>query len=151
MKQFFSTAVLAMAFFTNAFTQAPVVTGPAIEVNETTHDFGTLAFNGDGSCQFVVTNTGTEPLIISECKKSCGCTTPQCDSTPIAPGETSLIKVKYDTKRPGPFNKAVTVTSNAVNEPVLVLHIKGTVDQDPSTTASGAPVKTASGAPNEGK
>ena len=151
MKQIFSTLFLAVVFFASASAQTPVVTGPAIEVNETTHDYGALAFNGDGHCEFVVTNTGTEPLIISECKKSCGCTTPQCDSNPIAPGATSVIKVKYDTKRPGPFNKSVTVTSNAVNEPVLVLHIKGTVDQDPSASASGAPVKTVSGAPNEGK
>lgn len=151
MKQIISTIFLAVVVMAAAQAQSPVVTGPAIEVNETTHDFGTLAFNGDGNCQFVVTNTGTEPLVISECKKSCGCTTPQCDSNPIAPGETSIIKVKYDTKRSGPFNKSVTVTSNAVNEPVLVLHIKGTVEQDPSTSSGGTPLKTTSGAPNEGK
>jgi hypothetical protein len=40
--------------------------------------------------------------------------------------------VKYDTKRPGPINKSVTINSNAVNEPVKVVRIKGNVEADPN-------------------
>jgi hypothetical protein len=40
--------------------------------------------------------------------------------------------VKYDTKREGPINKSVTIWSNAVNEPVKVVRIKGGVR--PETT-----------------
>jgi hypothetical protein len=54
--------------------------------------------------------------------------------------------VKYDTKRPGPINKSVIITSNAVNEPTKVIRIEGKVENDTST--GGAPVKApASGAP----
>jgi len=51
--------------------------------------------------------------------------------------------VKYDTKRPGPINKSVTITSNASNEPNKVVRIKGNVGAKPET---GAPVNN-SGAP----
>jgi hypothetical protein len=75
-----------------------------------------------------VTNTGDQPLIISECKRSCGCTTPKCDTAPIPPGKTSVIQVHYDTNRVGPINKSVTITSNATNAPSKVVNIKGTVE-----------------------
>jgi hypothetical protein len=113
-----------------AIAQQAAVQGPAIEVNEEVHDFGTIPFNSDGNYTFTVTNTGTEPLIISECTRSCGCTTPKCDATPVPPGGTTVVQVHYDTKRVGPFNKSITIKSNAVNEPIKVLHIKGTVEPD---------------------
>jgi hypothetical protein len=103
--------------------------------------------NADGNCVFTVTNDGTEPLIISRCKGSCGCTVPQCDKDPIMPGATSSIKVKYDTKRVGPINKSVTITSNASNEPTKVIRIKGKIEAVAQTV--GAPVKEAAGPTNK--
>jgi hypothetical protein len=65
------------------------------------------------------------------------------------PGATSVINVRYDTKRIGPINKSVTITSNATNEPTKVIRIKGKVEAaDAGAPAGGAPVKPASmGAP----
>lgn len=132
-----------------ASSQTQVVSGPAITVDKEVHDYGTIPFGGNGACEFKVTNTGTEPLIISKCKGSCGCTVPTCEANPILPGASSSIAVKYDTKRPGPINKSVNITSNAVNEPTKVVRIKGTVEADPNAPAPGAsPVKTPTGAPN---
>jgi hypothetical protein len=123
-----------------------VVNGPAISVDKDVHDYGTINKGGDGTCEFTVTNTGTEPLIISKCKGSCGCTVPQCEKTPIAPGETSKVKVKYDTNRIGPINKSVTITSNAENEPTKIVRIKGKVENNADNNS--APMKKASpGAP----
>jgi Protein of unknown function (DUF1573) len=144
-------AVLALTVASNAQTQ--VVTGPAIAVDKEVHDYGTVAYGGNGACEFKVTNVGTEPLILSKCKGSCGCTVPTCDTTPILPGGSSSIQVKYDTKRAGAINKSVTINSNAVNEPVKVVRIKGTVEADPNApaptgTPGGAPVKEQGGAPN---
>jgi hypothetical protein len=68
------------------------------------------------------------------------------------PGASSNITVKYDTKRAGVINKSVTINSNAVNEPVKVVRIKGNVEPDPNApapgTPGGAPVKEQGGAPN---
>lgn len=81
---------------------------------KTTHNFETIEYAGDGTYNFVFTNTGDEPLIITKSKGSCGCTVPVWPKEPIMPGESSQIKVKYDTKRAGKsFNKTVTVYSNS--------------------------------------
>jgi hypothetical protein len=91
------------------------------------HDFGTIEHEGNGTYEFKFKNTGTEPLIISDAKGSCGCTVPTYPKNiPIKPGESQVIKVTYDTKRQGSFTKTVTINSNA-KTPQKVLTIKGTV------------------------
>ena len=100
--------------------------GAQIEFVEETLDYGTILQGADGNREFVFKNTGKEPLIISSCKGSCGCTVPKCPSEPVLPGETAKIKVKYDTNRLGKFTKSVTVTSNA-GEPVKTVKITGNV------------------------
>jgi hypothetical protein len=101
--------------------------GPMIQVDKDVHDYGTIAQGANGECAFVVTNIGDAPLIITNCKGSCGCTVPKCDTTPIAPGQKSTVSVRYDTKKTGPINKSVTITSNAVNEPDKIVRVKGMV------------------------
>ena len=60
-------------------------------------------------------------------KASCGCTTPSWPKDPIMPGEEAAIKAIYNTsKRMGPFNKSITITSNAYT-PTKRLYIKGKV------------------------
>jgi|TARA_Y100000385_G_scaffold260701_1_gene290795 hypothetical protein len=89
------------------------------------HDFGTFQQNGDGLYEFKFTNTGDAPLIISNSKGSCGCTVPVWPKEPIGPGKSNVIRVKYDTKRIGAFNKSITITSNAKLDPTKVIRIKG--------------------------
>lgn len=150
MKKVFLSLAITLGVFAAASAQTPVATGPAITVDKDVHDYGDVPFAGDGTCEFKVTNTGNEPLIMSKCKGSCGCTVPKCDPNPILPGESSVITVKYDTKRPGPINKSVTINSNAANEPVKVVRIKGNVGPDPNAAPSGAPEKAPAGAPAGG-
>ncbi|HQV38987.1 MAG: DUF1573 domain-containing protein [Flavobacteriales bacterium] len=104
-------------------------TGPLISVDKDLVDYGTIQKSADGNRNFVVTNTGDKPLIISNCQGSCGCTVPKCDTAPILPGQTSVVNVHYDTERVGPFTKTVTVTSNATNTPSLTVNIKGVVEE----------------------
>jgi hypothetical protein len=147
MKKTILSLSLAFGLALSAFAQPELVTGPAISIDKETHDYGDIAFDSNGACQFKVTNTGNEPLILSGCQGSCGCTVPKCDPNPIAPGQSSFIDVKYDTKRTGPFQKSVTVNSNAVNSPVKVITIKGNVGADPGLAPVGAPEKAPVGAP----
>ena len=63
---------------------------------------------------------------------------PQWPRTPIAPGESAAIKVKYDTRRVGRFQKTVTVQSNS-KTPTKVLTIKGNVKDIAAVNTS--PVK----------
>ena len=73
------------------------------------------------------TNAGTEPLIISGAKGSCGCTVPNWPKDPIMPGESSQIEIRYDTKRVGGINKTVTVSSNDPAGPHIIKVI-GTIN-----------------------
>ncbi len=139
-----SLMLVAMLGF-NGFAQEngqPVVgqtDGPVLTVDKELHDYGTVDYAGDGTCVFTITNTGNAPLIIELCKGSCGCTVPTWSKDPIAPGASTQIVVKYDTKRPGPFNKQVTITSNAVNAPSKIVKIKGSVKPKPVTETETTP------------
>lgn len=147
MKKLFATfGVLFIALVAmQSATAQEVANGATIEFDKEIHDYGTIEQNADGTCEFKFTNNGTEPLIISNAKGSCGCTVPSWPKEPIAPGASESIKVKYDTKRVGPINKSVTITSNASNEPTKIIRIKGTVKAKPQ---GAAPVNE-SGAPNK--
>lgn len=129
MKNFIlSLAVLAFAFGTTYAQDAqPVDGGPQISVDKDVHDYGTIKQGANGSCEFSITNTGSEPLIISRAKGSCGCTVPDWPKEPILPGQSAVMTVRYDTKRVGPINKSVTITSNATNAASKVVRIKGKV------------------------
>ena len=97
-----------------------------IEFTSDTVDYGEIEKGSDGVRVFEFKNTGTAPMIISKVSSSCGCTIPKKPEGPIMPGESGEIQVKYDTNRPGPIRKAITVLSNA-DTPTKILKIKGTV------------------------
>ncbi|MCO5232784.1 MAG: DUF1573 domain-containing protein [Chitinophagales bacterium] len=124
MKKLMLSLTLLFSVFVvaNAQTEA----GPAIKWEATTIDYGTVQQGADGSREFVLTNTGNAPLIISKATGSCGCTVPVWPKEPILPGQKSAIKVHYDTNRIGSFTKTVTVVSNATNN-TDILQIKGNV------------------------
>lgn len=108
-------------------TKAAKVNGAGIVFQNETIDYGTIAQNSDGKREFVFTNNGNKPLIITNTTGSCGCTVPSAPKEPIAPGGKGVIGVKYATDRVGAFTKTVTVTSNAEGQPTKTLTIKGTV------------------------
>ncbi|WP_296684547.1 DUF1573 domain-containing protein [Flavobacterium sp.] len=95
-------------------------------------DYGTINQNADGKREFVFTNNGNAPLIITNAQGSCGCTVPSSPKEPIAPGAKGVIGVKYDTNRVGAFTKTVTISSNAAGQPTKVLTIKGTIVAAPA-------------------
>lgn len=135
MKKLFSTLALFAFVSTVALAQAEKnPNAPQLTFESEVVDYGTINQNADGNREFTFTNTGKEPLIITNCKGSCGCTVPSWPKEPIGPGETGTIKVKYATNRVGPINKSITVNSNAAT-PVKVLRIKGMVKKvEPAKT-----------------
>ncbi len=80
------------------------VNGAEISFPKTTHDYGTIILNGDGTYNFEFTNTGNEPLILT----------------------------KPRSHKAGSFNKTVTVYSNAKNKSTVLLRIKGKVVTKPA-------------------
>ena len=129
------TAKITKSIKKTAAVVTPKVQGAGMVFDTETIDYGTVAHNADGKREFVFTNNGNKPLIITNTQGSCGCTVPTTPKEPIAPGAKGIIGVKYATDRIGAFTKNVTVTSNAEGLPKKVLTIKGTVlpDAAPAT------------------
>lgn len=112
--------------------------GPEFSASKMEVDFGEVMQNGDGVREFKFTNSGTEPLLITNAQGSCGCTIPEWPKDPIMPGKSNVIKIKYDTSRIGQINKTVTVTTNEVEgkdgngNPIYknhVIQVKGNIKQ----------------------
>ena len=122
MKKIFSTLFMALTAVA-VMAQQPVIT-----FEKTEHDFGKI--NEDGgrvSVVFEFKNEGMAPLVLSNVRASCGCTTPTWTKEPVEPGQTGSITVTYNPNgRPGRFQKTVTITSNAT-EPSVKVYIKGEV------------------------
>jgi len=149
MKKLILLVSMAIVSATYVFGQAeqPVTVqenpnAPVITFEKTEHDYGTVAYGGDGVCTFKFTNTGKEPLILQQPQSSCGCTVPTWPKEPVLPGESNEIKVTYNTKKVGPINKTVTVRSNAKNNTV-VLRISGKVEADPNQSVPEKPTNEA--------
>lgn len=111
-------SLFGFAFFATAQT---------ITFDKTTIDYGTVSQNSDGHREYIVTNTGDKPLIVSNVVPSCGCTTPEWTKDPILPGKSGKIKVLYNTAIVAPFQKIIEVYSNDPQNSRSVVHIKGTV------------------------
>ncbi|MBB4806221.1 hypothetical protein HNP38_001493 [Chryseobacterium defluvii] len=105
-----------------------IASAQTITFDKTTYDYGTIKPSSDGTRFFTVTNTGDKPLIISNVKPSCGCTTPEFSTAPIMPKKSAKIKVGYNTAINGAFNKMIEVYSNDPANNRSVIYIKGNVD-----------------------
>lgn len=136
---YISLAVASMGLTSLSFGQAAeFVQGAKLSLDKEVHDYGKIKKGADGSCYFTITNTGSEPLTITNAQGSCGCTVPSWPKEPIIPGESAKMKVTYATNRVGPINKSVTITSNSVDGKVKMVKIKGEVLKP--APEDGAPV-----------
>ena len=116
--------------------------GAAIAFTSEDVDYGTIENGSNGEREFKFKNTGTEALVITTCRGSCGCTVPKCPTEPILPGQNGVIKVHYDTNRTGAFTKTVTVDSNDPSgTKVLRIHgeVKPPATPNPAVTPAPAP------------
>ena len=111
-----------------ALTTTGVVAQPAITFDEKRHDFGAIEeVDGNVTHDFTFTNTGNEPLIISNVRTSCGCTAPEYSQEPIAPDSTGIVRITFNpTGRPGKFSKSIYVHTNT-NPERTILRIMGEV------------------------
>ncbi len=110
-------------------------TGPttSVEFDETEFDFGVVEDGEKVSHVYKFTNTGNEPLVITNAKGSCGCTVPSWPKEPIAPGDKGEIKVEFNSKgKKGKQTKRVTIDANIPNGQTF-LTIKGEVTPKPGS------------------
>lgn len=111
--------------------QAPAAPTTVMTFAEYEHDFGNMNEGDVVTHVFEFTNTGSEPLVISKCKGSCGCTVPVWPKEPIAPGATGNIEVKFNSKgKKNAQTKRVTIDANT-DPAQTMLTIKAQVTPNP--------------------
>jgi len=107
-----------------ALVLAATTAGPAaaqvISATPKSIDFGTMKQHEMKEGTIVVRNDGAAMLKIDEVKADCGCTVPTLDRDTLAPGESTEIKVQFDSKLfEGRVYKSVQIMSNDPDNPVV--------------------------------
>jgi len=84
-----------------------------IEFEEEVYDFGTVSDGDEVIHVYRFSNIGKVPLVVSDARATCGCTVPEWPEGPVAPGEASEIRVRFNTlNRTGTQRKPITITAN---------------------------------------
>jgi len=84
-----------------------------IKFDEMKYDFGDMTAGDVVHHTFTFTNTGTNPLLITNAIGSCGCTVPTYPKEPIPPGGKAAIEVQFNSSgKEGLQNKTITVSAN---------------------------------------
>lgn len=125
MKNTFILFAIIIGFI--SFTAMQTDNKPDFKFDKETHDFGKIPQGKPVSYDFSFTNTGEEPLIITNTETTCGCTVSKYTTTPVLKGQKGTVTVTFNAASVQPsFAKAVTIKSNA-RTPSKVLYIKGEV------------------------
>jgi hypothetical protein len=120
-KHLFLIAVLFVALQSfaqdNSKPAAEKKDGPVLTWEKKTHDFGDIYQGDKVEHTFYFTNTGNEPLLITNVQVTCGCTTPKgWPRDPIQPGGKGELSISFNSSgKIGKQTKSVTITSNASN------------------------------------
>jgi hypothetical protein len=92
-----------------------------ITFEKTTQHLGFVRQGDTLNFEYKFTNTGDQPLVISDTKVECGCTVVDKPNNPILPGKQGVIKVTFHTNSAiDRQDRTVTVLSNAKNSPAVV-------------------------------
>jgi hypothetical protein len=85
------------------------------------HNFGFVRQGDILEYDYEFTNTGGQPLLVSDAKTECACTTADKPTKPILPGESGKIHLKFDSKSAiDRQERTIVVSSNALNSPVTL-------------------------------
>ncbi len=128
--------------YERVYSPEEIAAGPIIKFDATEFDGGEVIEGQFLEHKFRFTNTGKSDLIIESAKASCGCTATAPADKVIKPGQSSEIVAKFDSKgKKGPQHKTITVTSNDLANPRVVLNLKCNIKPDPFNNNSlAAPV-----------
>jgi len=121
--------VLISAAASGYCQSVPAAEGPVLSWDQSAYDFGDLSQGEKVEYTFRFTNTGSQPLIITNVSTQCGCTAPKgWPRDPVVPGAKGEITISFNsTGKIGRQNKVATVMSNAVNPRAGQLLLSGNV------------------------
>ncbi len=105
-----------------------------LSFTDTVHDFGTLTEGQVVEWDAEYTNTGKGSIVIQYAKSTCGCTVPEHDREPIAPGQSGSMQISFNsTGKSGAVTKEVTVeTSGFPNTYILTIKANVIASNNPT-------------------
>jgi hypothetical protein len=105
--------LLALGISPAAAQSAKRAAGAVIEIEPSEHDFGRARQDQELVHDFVVTNTGTEDLVLSKIVTACGCTAAVAAETIVPPGGSTTLRVTLETRKyKGRIERSVSMASN---------------------------------------
>ena len=85
-----------------------------MDFEDTAYNFGKMHEGEAATHEFKFTNNGKAPLLIANAAGTCGCTAPDYPHEPVAPGQSAVISVKFNsTGKTGLQNKSVNIYTNS--------------------------------------
>ena len=105
-------------------------TGPELTFDQPNYNYGTVYVDSmpDTKLEISFSNTGSQPLILSNVRACCGTRVTQWPREPIAPGENGVISVEFRlVARPQRISRTITVTSNCESKPTAIFRVVGEV------------------------
>lgn len=112
--------------------------GPHIETPEETWDFGSIKQGDVVKHIFIIKNTGTDTLKISNTQASCGCTTTMVDNKEIPPGGEGKLQATFNSA--GKMNhivKTIYIYSNDITTPNKTVQITADIQTAPASVHAG--------------
>lgn len=97
------------------------------KVDKQQYDFGNIKKNHTVETSFMLTNTGTEPLIVYSIDASCDCISVTWEKSPILPARKRKIIVSFRADYPGPFSHKLLVSTDRKGAADRSLVISGNV------------------------
>lgn len=84
-------------------------------------DAGKMKINTEHSFRFSYTNHSDQPILINDIKTTCGCTVPNWNKSPLLPGKTAELVIKFNPNTVGFHAKKIFVYINKSNNPIPLL------------------------------
>ncbi len=135
-KMFISITVLFFMTVSVIATENQEGKGPRLSFDKESQDYGTMNIDSlpednQFNLDIYFTNTGDEPLIISNVRACCGTRVKEYPEHPIMPGSEEIINVEFRlAPRAQRISRTVTVTSNCEGNPRAIYRIAGEVVEE---------------------
>jgi hypothetical protein len=113
----------------SGMSEAELAMAPTLQLDQLAYDYGRLKANTKAEKNFTISNTGKSKLIIKDIQSNCTCVSSSVDKMIIKPGESSSLKITFDTEgRKANQPKVVSIYSNDPRNPVQRIALSAYVE-----------------------
>lgn len=125
MRKLLATVTICMTMTMTCRATQP---GASLRLADNILDLGDIEQNSIATDSMKIYNDGSEPLVITSVFTDCHCTAPSYTRAPIAPGDSGVIAVSFNSRgrAAGKFRKVVRIRSNS-EPPTKILFVTGRI------------------------